>query len=380
MSSRVPEPRPDGPERVDGSGLTDTELGPAPGGVGPDAPVLRPDAPVRHLGPPPAAPPVGGPVGAAEPVTRSSTDFVVEPAKFDPIEDRRTERRVSATFLISALATVGFVAAYIAMKIHTPSYGAALNYTLGTTLGIALFALGAGLVMWAKYLLPKEYAVQDRHDGGSGAAARTGMEEDFLAGADRLGIARRPFLRRTMLLAAGILPLPAVVLLRDLGPAPGTQLRRTAWATGKRLVDVETKLPVKLGDMATGGIMTVMPEGFDQLPEDQTATSATILIRLRPGADRPLPGRANWSVDGHVAYSKICTHAGCPTSLYEQQTQNLLCPCHQSTFRVTEGCKVVFGPAARALPQLPIAADPDGYLVAQSDYREPVGPSFWERG
>ena len=85
-------------------------------------------------------------------------------------------------------------------------------------------------------------------------------------------------------------------------------------------------------------------------------------------------------VGGHVAYSKICTHAGCPTSLFETQTAHLLCPCHQSTFKVDQGCKVIFGPAARALPQLPIAVDPNGYFFAQSDYLEPVGPSFWERG
>jgi ubiquinol-cytochrome c reductase iron-sulfur subunit len=66
-------------------------------------------------------------------------------------------------------------------------------------------------------------------------------------------------------------------------------------------------------------------------------------------------------------------------ALYEQQTHHLLCPCHQSTFDVTEHAKVIFGPAKRPLPQLPITVDAEGYLVAQRDFTEPIGPSFWER-
>lgn len=361
------------------AGAVDGDLGPAPGGVDQGGPVLRPDAPVRHVGPRPGTPPVGGPVGKASPVQRSPDDYVVETSAVDPLEDKRAERRVAMCFLVSALATVGFIACYIVLGIHTPNYGAALNYTLGITLGVALLALGAGLVLWGKGLIPKEYAVQDRHDGASPPAERAAMEEDFLAGADRMGIARRPLLRRTMLLGAGVLPLPALVLLRDLGTAPEKTLRHTAWRPGRRLVDVETRQPVKLGDMSIGGILTVMPEGFDELTEEETATSPTILIRMRPEELRR-PTNLNWTVQGHVAYSKICTHAGCPTSLYEQQTKNLLCPCHQSTFVANEGCKVIFGPAARALPQLPMTMDDQGFLVARSDYREPVGPSFWERG
>jgi ubiquinol-cytochrome c reductase iron-sulfur subunit len=88
----------------------------------------------------------------------------------------------------------------------------------------------------------------------------------------------------------------------------------------------------------------------------------------------------NWTVDGIVAYSKICTHVGCPVALYEQTTHHILCPCHQSTFDAPKGAQVIFGPAARPLPQLPITTNAEGFLVAQSDYTVPVGPSFWERG
>ncbi len=354
------------------------EFDPARGGTTSGGPVLRPGTPVRHVGPPPGAEPPGGPVGAAGPVATRS-EYETEPSEHDPREERRAERRVALLFVISALATFGFCVAYVFMKIHTADYGAAQNYVLGATLALALFTLGAGQVLWAKALTPKEHAVQDRHDGGSSAAEREELDQVFFRGADQLGIARFPLARRSLLFAAGVFPLAAVVLLRDLGPAPEKQLRHTAWQPGKRLVDVETKEPIQVGDMRVGSILTVMPEGYQDLPEEDWALAPTILIRTRPTELRA-PTNMNWTVDGYVAYSKVCTHAGCPTSLYEQQTQNLLCPCHQSTFKVTEGCRVIFGPAARALPQLPIAVDNQGYFVAQSDYREPVGPSFWERG
>lgn len=373
-----------GPAGGEGT-FTEGDMGVASGGVAGGGPLLRPDAPVsssaavRHVGPPPGGGP-GSPVGAPQGLVRPSDDYGVEPHRFDPVEDKRAERRVALVFVVSALFTLGFVWAYIFMKIHTASYGAQLNYVLGATLAMALLTLGAGQVMWAKSLIPHEYAVQDRHDGASSEADRDRLEKVFFAGADQLGIGRRSLARRTLLLAAGVFPLAGVVLLRDLGPAPEKKLRHTAWRPGSHLVDVETRQRIRQGDIRVGAIVTVLPEGYEKLAEEDWATSPTILIRMRPEENKPVKGRANWSVNGHVAYSKICTHVGCPTSLYEQQTKHLLCPCHQSSFLVTEGCRVIFGPAARALPQLPIAVDSEGYFYAQSDYREPVGPSFWERG
>jgi ubiquinol-cytochrome c reductase iron-sulfur subunit len=102
-------------------------------------------------------------------------------------------------------------------------------------------------------------------------------------------------------------------------------------------------------------------------------------MRLKPEDLTVSPGREDWNYQGIVAYSKICTHVGCPVALYEQQTHHLLCPCHQSQFDIKEEAKVIFGPAKRPLPQLPITVDDEGYLIAQSDFTEPVGPSFWER-
>jgi ubiquinol-cytochrome c reductase iron-sulfur subunit len=106
---------------------------------------------------------------------------------------------------------------------------------------------------------------------------------------------------------------------------------------------------------------------------------AVVLIRMDPDDNKPAPGRDDWAVDGILCYSKICTHVGCPISLNERKTHHLLCPCHQSTFDLADAARVVFGPAARPLPQLPLMVDDEGYLVAQSDFKEPVGPSFWER-
>jgi ubiquinol-cytochrome c reductase iron-sulfur subunit len=143
--------------------------------------------------------------------------------------------------------------------------------------------------------------------------------------------------------------------------------------------------------MELGDLINAEPEALFETEENgelaiegadrQIAKSkaAVILVRMEPDEITPGLGRENWSVDGILCYSKICTHVGCPISLYERTTHHLLCPCHQSTFDLADAGRVVFGPAARALPQLPLTVDDEGYLVARSDFTEPVGPSFWER-
>jgi ubiquinol-cytochrome c reductase iron-sulfur subunit len=297
----------------------------------------------------------------------------------DPRDEKFGELHVAALFGVGILALLFFMYAYFGISIHD-QLGQYSNYALGGSLAIALTAIGAGFIVWAKKLVPHDKAVQDRHDFHSAPAEEQEAEDTFLAGIDDLGLGKHKLLRRTLLGALGLFPLPLVVMLRDLGTLPAGQLlptsTATGWKKGSRLVDLTTKLPVKLGDLSIGGIQTVMPEGFGSA--DDHALAPTMLIRFAPGQILSSKEQ-NWGVDYHVAYSKICTHAGCPISLYEQQTHHLLCPCHQSTFDMANDAKVIFGPAARPLPQLRIAADSDGYLYAVGPYSQPVGPSFWER-
>jgi ubiquinol-cytochrome c reductase iron-sulfur subunit len=195
--------------------------------------------------------------------------------------------------------------------------------------------------------------------------------QSFERGADGLG--RRRFLRRLLTGAATTLGLALIFPIRSLGPNPGTSLDHTAWGPGARAVDADGN-PVKVGDLAVGGVVTVFPEGHAG-----DATAQTLLVRASDSPIVTRPGRETWSPQGCLAFSKVCTHAGCPVGLYEHRTQQLLCPCHQSLFDVLRGAKPVFGPAPRSLPQLPIMVDGEGYIVAQRDYLEPVGPTFWSR-
>jgi ubiquinol-cytochrome c reductase iron-sulfur subunit len=139
--------------------------------------------------------------------------------------------------------------------------------------------------------------------------------------------------------------------------------------------------PIKPSDLEVGAVAQVLPElptGTERNLEN-IGKDAVLLIRIRPEEFNLNAERLSWTHDGIIAFSKICSHMGCAVALYEQQTKHLLCPCHQSTFDVTRAAKVIFGPAARPLPQLALTVDGDGYLVAKQGFTEPVGPSFWER-
>jgi ubiquinol-cytochrome c reductase iron-sulfur subunit len=219
--------------------------------------------------------------------------------------------------------------------------------------------------------------VQERHHLNSDPEDRASAAEVLKTGATESGLMKYPLLRRSFLLSQAalvVLPLP---LLFGLGRFQHKEaaLGKTGWRKGSKLLD-ELGRPVKLGDLEVGGVKSVFP---DVPGGRRMADSAALLIRMRPDQLHPLPGRQNWSVDGHIVYSVICTHLGCPVKLYEQQTHHLFCPCHQSTFDAADGAKVLFGPAARNLPQLAITVDDDGYFVARADFNEPVGPSYWER-
>jgi ubiquinol-cytochrome c reductase iron-sulfur subunit len=241
----------------------------------------------------------------------------------------------------------------------------------GALLGVALGGLGIGLILWGKRLLPREEVVEERHVGPSPAGERQAAGEVIVRGEEEVG--RRRFLTRLLLGALGALGLAALFPIRSLGPRPGRSLFVTAWRRGIRVVD-EDGVPVTADRLGIGSVITVYPEGAVG-----SADSQALLIRVDSGLLDLPPARLEWAPDGYVAYSKVCTHAGCPVGLYRAQTHRLLCPCHQSTFDVLRGADPVFGPAARPLPQLPIEIDTEGFLRALDDFPEPVGPGFWDR-
>ena len=224
---------------------------------------------------------------------------------------------------------------------------------------------------------------ESRHPTRGTEATREQAVEIFKLGNKESGFGRRTLIRNSLIGALVAFPLPAVVLFRDLAPAadPVPQLMHTMWAKGTRLTHDPSGTPIRAADVTIGSVFHVIPEGLNDKEDrlEQKAKAAVLLMRLKPEDLNISAGRESWNYDGIVAYSKICTHVGCPVALYEQQTHHLLCPCHSSTFDVTNECEVIFGPAARPLPQLPIAIDSAGYLIAQSDFTEPVGASFWER-
>src|SRR6266566_147080 len=297
----------------------------------------------------------------------------------DPERAKRAERVVALCFMISFVASAAFVASYVIFQVHTVDKTFRSNVGLGISMTVAFLALGVGATIWVRHLMPHVEIAEERKPLASPEQDRAAFAETFEAGTEASQFVKRPLLRRSLLAASTALAIAPLMLLRDLGPLPRTQLRHTAWRKGSRLVVLGTNKPLTPADFASpGGIITVIPEGTgDDL--DALAKAAVLIIKFRPEELLP-PTVMNWTVDGIVAYSKICTHVGCPAALYEHTTHHILCPCHQSTFDAQRGAKVIFGPAPRPLPQLPITTAAQGYLVAQRDYTVPVGPSFWELG
>jgi ubiquinol-cytochrome c reductase iron-sulfur subunit len=321
------------------------------------------------------------------------TDDVVKNPGIEPHRVRMTDksvkhentasRQVTAMFLASIVGSAFSIYAYFAFPITAELLTvrvSTLLLGLGMTLG--LFGIGFGAVHWAKTLMPDAEVAEDRHITRGSEEVRARAIEIIKLADSESGFSRRKLIRRSLYGALAFFPLPAIMLFGDLGPNPADTLRHTMWKAGTRLTKDPTGTPIKASDVTVGSVFHVIPEGLSDLSEhklEEKAKAAVLLVRLNPEDLNEAEERKSWSYDGIVAYSKICTHVGCPVALYEQHTHHLLCPCHQSTFDVTEACKVIFGPASRPLPQLPIAVDSEGYLIAQSDFTEPVGPSFWER-
>jgi ubiquinol-cytochrome c reductase iron-sulfur subunit len=241
----------------------------------------------------------------------------------------------------------------------------------GVFLCISLGGLAAGLIVWGKELMPGGTYVEERATDLGVSADLEDAVDSFTRGEHE--IRRRGFLAKMLGAALGALGVAALFPIRSLGAAPGRSLAGTPWGTGARLVTVDG-VPVVADDVEVGGVLTVFPEGHTD-----SADAQTLLIRLEPGEYGPPPGREDWSPDGFVAFSKVCTHAGCPVGLYQRASQELFCPCHQSSFAVLEAARPTAGPATRPLPQLPLEIGPDGTLSARGDFPEPIGPGFWSR-
>lgn len=312
------------------------------------------------------------------------------PQDVDPVQERRTERQISAMFLVATVLGFLFCVAYFAVGDDQTFLGwSALNFSLGATLGGALLLIGVGIIQWAKKLMADHELVELRHPAQSSAEDREEVLGIVNAGLAESGVGRRPMIRNSLFGAIGMLALPSVVLLRDLGPLPHSQ-DETVWKKGMRVVNDVSGLPMKPEQLEVGQLVNAQPAAFFPAAGEEEAPihgsellaakgkAAVIVVRMRPEDIRASQGRANWGIDGILCYSKICTHVGCPISLWEQQTHHVLCPCHQSTFDLADNGKVIFGPAHRPLPQLPLGIDAEGYIIAMSDFPEIVAPSYPE--
>ena len=331
---------------------------------------------------------------------------------------KRAERQIAGLFTLSILGTLLFLVSYFAFdtahRTWVPGLGtvSTTNLLLGVGLGLALLGIGLGAVHWAKTLMPDEEVVEERHVMRSSDTDRAKFAEIMREAGESSQLFRRPLIKATLGGALGLFSLPLLVqLVGSLGPLPKNHLSLTMWnghpdghgdytpyQERPRLVTDPESLPIKASDVTIGSVYHVLPEGLLPSPEateeeareglhhgflEEKAKAAVLLMRLDPSDFKDTEGgkkALSWSYQGIVAYSKICTHVGCPVGLYERTTHHLLCPCHQSTFDVTDDCRVIFGPAKRPLPQLKIDIDDEGYLVAAEPFHEAVGPSFWERG
>jgi len=294
---------------------------------------------------------------------------------------KRMEGLAALSMVVGMAGFVGFIVAY---------WVNANTQVQAATLGVGMLGLGAGVIAWGKYLMPQGPFVEERHDFHSTDDERTAFNA-AITGRGGLEVKRRKLLLGIFAVGGGVMTLALLIPgVRSLGPKPAksesttegdtdSSLYVTNWKKGSKLVTVSGR-PVMVDDLELGGVLTVFPQGFEGSSPDQV-----ILLRMAvlgptdPPYPLAPPGHTAWGVQGYVAFSKMCTHLGCPVGLYQEQTQQLVCPCHQSIFNVNAGCVPEFGPAPRPLPQLPITVDPTGQMRANGSFDQAVGPGFWER-
>lgn len=283
-------------------------------------------------------------------------------------EDHAT-RWAAVAFGVGIVASLALLAVYLA--------GGDTQWE-GILLFVTFTAVGTGLGIWVRVVIgPEKELVEDRYPMRSEDEDRQAFEQAF---DDALGEAvpggRRRFLLRLLGGVGASLALALTAPLLSLGPVFSRGARNdlfvTAWEHGVRLATPEGE-ELRPDEVVVDQLVTVFPSGSDN-PADAQA----VLVGARPDRlQRDSLAAPDGTIDGLVCYSKICTHAGCPVGLYRASVGELLCPCHQSTFDVSHGARVLSGPAGRPLPQLPIGVDDQGFLIALGDFTEPVGPSFW---
>ncbi|SDQ18169.1 ubiquinol-cytochrome c reductase iron-sulfur subunit [Microbacterium sp. cf332] len=314
----------------------------------------------------------------------------------DPVAMARAVRTVYTLFYLSAAASIWAIAAYLIFPIESGLVSDIRRNNLFIGLGIAtaLLAIGIGAIHWSKAVMADTEYIEERHSTRGSENTRSAAVQVFADANEESGFGRRTMVRNSLFVALAASVLPGITLFRGLAPHSSPEnpnagdpvylLKHTMWEEGMRLAHDPTGKPIRAADLTLGSAVHVIPESLATLAHhdgylEEKAKAIVLLMRLLPEQLNEAEERKDWSYDGIVAYSKVCTHVGCPVALYEQQTHHLLCPCHQSQFDVTNAAAVIFGPAARPLPQLPITVDDEGYLIARSDFNEPVGPSFWER-
>lgn len=258
---------------------------------------------------------------------------------------------VGGTAIAAALFGLAFSVSLIA--------GLGIGY-YGSFLTLAFFSLGLSLRRYFFDRFPEIEAAELRD------VPEEHPERPMSAVAP---LARRPLLTRILIASAGVFGVSLLALVPSLGPKVGDRLRVTPWGPGVRLKTTDNT-DIRPEDVSLGGVVTVWPEDFIGFER-----SAVLVMRLT--AVPVQPTNLDWVIgDSLVAYSKICTHAGCPVALFRERDDSLFCPCHQSTFDVKRGCVPTFGPATRPLPQLPLGVDDGGFLIATGDFEAPPGPSL----
>jgi len=293
-------------------------------------------------------------------------EAAAEESSFPPAKVHPPTHVAAGTLLVALCLAVafaggiGFLVAY---------WSGGRNSLLGGALALFFGGFGCALVLWSHLLSTHIEVTEPRKP----LAEPTPALEPALTALRRVDtvVQRRGILKGAAALGAGLFAAMFVSTLRSFSLSPDSTLYSTVWKRGQRLMNVDGK-PVSVEALQPGSMTIVFPE--DSIGSER---SQTVLIRVRENLLRLPHQRQGWAPLGYLAYSRVCTHAGCPVGMYEATTHLLMCPCHQSTFNVLDGCQPTGGPAARPLPQLPIYADQQGFLRAAGGFSEPPGPGFW---